>query len=214
MNWYEKLNEYFPIEEMKSQEHMELLLEDKAHMYFKDEGPHHVMMYVELEDFIFIDYLFVSKDARGQGLGKALLDQLKQKNKPIILEVEPVDYEDSDTKKRQRFYHREGFQHAAKIGYKRRSLATSKINEMEILYWSPQKESEESIYEKMKKTYNEIHTYKDKELYGETYEHVSNVLTFEKERHANHMQEPARRSLHESEREKEAKEKGNVERDA
>jgi GNAT superfamily N-acetyltransferase len=177
MNWYDKLNQYFPIEEMKSKEHIELLLKEKGEIYHKDEGKYHVLMYVELDDFIFIDYLFVSKDARGKGIGHELLEKLKSKEKTIILEVEPVDYEDTDTEKRQRFYKREGFRHAAAIGYRRRSLATGKVNEMEILYWSPGKESEEAIYENMKKTYNEIHTYKDVELYGEKYQNASEVLT-------------------------------------
>lgn len=68
MNWYEKLSEYFPIEEMKSKEHMEALLKERSDIYHKEEGPHHVMMYAEFDSFIFIDYLFVSKDARGEGL--------------------------------------------------------------------------------------------------------------------------------------------------
>ena len=29
MHWYEKLNQYFPVEEMKSKEHMETLLKDR-----------------------------------------------------------------------------------------------------------------------------------------------------------------------------------------
>ncbi|PLT29481.1 GNAT family N-acetyltransferase [Peribacillus deserti] len=178
MHWYEKLNQYFPVEEMKSKEHMETLLEEKSDIYHKDEGPHHVLMYVELESFVFIDYLFVSKDARGQGLGHKLLDRLKQKGKPIILEVEPVNYEDTDTGKRLRFYKREGFEHAQSIGYRRRSLATKQINEMEILYWSPHNESEEVIFEAMKKMYNQIHTYKDREFYGKSYQHVDEVLTY------------------------------------
>jgi GNAT superfamily N-acetyltransferase len=181
MNWYDKLNQYFPIEEMKSKEHMELLLHDKSDIYHKDEGEHHVLMYVELPDFVFIDYLFVSKESRGQGLGHKLLENLKSKGKTIILEVEPVDYDDTDTEKRQRFYKREGFLHASSIGYRRRSLATNKINEMEILYWSPTEESEETIYENMKKTYNEIHTYKDNELYGKTYQPANEVLTLVEE---------------------------------
>ncbi|PYZ93502.1 GNAT family N-acetyltransferase [Salipaludibacillus keqinensis] len=179
MNWYEKLSQYFPVEEMKSKEHMELLLKDKGSVYKKDDSPLHVLMYVEMEDFTFIDYLFVSKKARGQGLGKKLLNKLKEKEKPIILEVEPVDYDDTDTEKRQRFYRREGFKHAKSIGYSRRSLDTGKVNEMEILYWSPTDESEESIYQKMCHTYENIHTYKDEELYGESYDTVEKVLTYE-----------------------------------
>jgi GNAT superfamily N-acetyltransferase len=176
MNWYEKLNQYFPIEEMKSKEHMELLLREKGDIYHKNEGPHHVMMYADFRDFLFIDYLFVSKSARGQGIGHQLLDNLKKQGKPIILEVEPVDEDETDTKKRQRFYKREGFEHAESIGYRRKSLATNQINEMEILFWSPSNESEESIFNKMKHTYENIHTYKDVELYGESYQDVEDVL--------------------------------------
>ncbi|WP_223700681.1 GNAT family N-acetyltransferase [Sutcliffiella deserti] len=181
MNWYEKLKQYFPVEEMKSKEHMDILLKEKGNMYHKDEGEHHVLMYAEFDNLIFIDYLFVSKDARGQGLGHKLLDKLKEKKKPIILEVEPVDYEDTDTEKRLKFYKREGFDHAASIGYTRRSLATNEINQMEILYWSPDQQDEEAIYEGMKKTYEQIHTYKDKELYGESYDSVEKVLSYDEE---------------------------------
>jgi len=181
MNWYDKLNRYFPIEEMKSKEHIELLLKDKKQIYKKDESPLHVLMYVEMENYTFIDYLFVSKDARGQGLGKKLLNKLKEKGKPIILEVEPIDYEDTDTEKRHRFYQREGFKHAKSIGYSRRSLHTGEINALEILYWSPIDESEESIYNKMCQTYETIHTYKDEELYGKAYESVEEVLSYDKE---------------------------------
>ncbi|WP_243385711.1 GNAT family N-acetyltransferase [Bacillus kexueae] len=182
MNWYEKLNQYFPVQEMKSKEHMEALLQEKGDVYHKDEGKHHVMMYAEFDDFIFIDYIYVSKDARGQGIGHQLLQKLKTKQKPIILEVEPVDESDLDTEKRLKFYQRENFHHAQSIGYRRRSLATKKINEMEILYWSPTDASEEEIFEAMKHTYDQIHTYKDTEWYGESYQDVDEVLTLEEDR--------------------------------
>jgi GNAT superfamily N-acetyltransferase len=181
MHWYEKLNQYFPVEEMKSQEHMETLLKERADIYHKDEGPNHVLMYVELDNFVFIDYLFVSKNARGQGLGHKLIEKMKQKRKPIILEVEPVNYTDSDTEKRLSFYKREGFEHAQSVGYARRSLATSEINKMEILYWAPNNESEDEIYAAMKKTYNLIHTYKDQQFYGDSYQPVDEVLTLNKD---------------------------------
>ncbi|RID81676.1 N-acetyltransferase [Peribacillus asahii] len=181
MHWYEKLNQYFPIEEMKSREHMESLLEERSDIYHKDEGPKHILMYVELDNFIFIDYLLVSKNARGEGLGHKLLEKLKRKGKPIILEVEPINYEDSDSEKRLHFYKREGFKHANSIGYERRSLATKELNELEILYWAPNNESEEMIFEAMKKTYNLIHTYKDQHFYGESYQPVEEVLTFSRD---------------------------------
>lgn len=181
-NWYEKLNEYFPIEEMKSKEHMEMLLKEKGDVYYKDEGPHHVLMYAEFKSFIFIDYLYVSAESRGQGLGHKLIEKLKKKDKPIILEVEPVDYKDTDTEKRLRFYQREGFVHAQSIGYNRRSLATNEENALEILYWTPKDEDEESIYNQMKKMYEDIHTYKDEEIYGKSYQPVDEVLSYDDDR--------------------------------
>lgn len=187
MHWYEKLNQYFPIEEMKSKEHMETLLKERSEIYHKDEGKYHVLMYAELDNFVFIDYLFVSKDARGQGLGHKLIEKLKEKGKPIILEVEPVNYEDTDSEKRLRFYKREGFEHANSIGYRRKSLATNEINAMEILYWAPENESEEMIFEAMRKTYDMIHTYKDTHFYGESYQPVEEVLTFEEDKSGENM---------------------------
>ncbi|SER86897.1 Acetyltransferase (GNAT) domain-containing protein [Gracilibacillus ureilyticus] len=182
MNWYEKLNQYFPVEEMKSKEHMELLLQEKGDVYYKDEGPHHVLMYAEFPTFIFIDYVYVSKESRGQGIGHQLIDKLKNKRKPIILEVEPYDYQDTDSTKRLRFYQREGFKHALSIGYTRKSLATNENNTLEILYWSPTGENEEEIYQQMKRMYEDIHTYKDEELYGKSYQPVDEVLTYGQER--------------------------------
>lgn len=49
---------------------------------------------------------------------------------------------------------------------------------MEILYWAPNKEAEELIFEAMRKTYDKIHTYKDQHFYGESYQPVEEVLTF------------------------------------
>lgn len=185
MHWYDKLNEYFPVEEMKSKQHMETLLKEKKDVYYKDEGPNHVLMYAEFDTFIFIDYLWVSAKTRGQGLGHQLIEKVKQKNKPIILEVEPINYDDSDTEKRLHFYKREGFSHAQSIGYSRRSLATNKETSLEILYWSPGADPEEVIYEQMKKMYNVIHTYKDKELYGKSYQDVDEVLSFNEDQDTN-----------------------------
>ncbi|MGY0692698.1 GNAT family N-acetyltransferase [Virgibacillus sp. FSP13] len=187
MNWYEKLNEYFPVEEMKSKEHMEMLLKEKGDVYYKDEGPYHVLMFAEFDKFLFIDYLWVSAKSRGQGIGHKMIEKLKEKNKPIILEVEPVDYDDSDTEKRLHFYQREGFTHAQSIGYNRRSLATNEETPMEILFWSPDNESEEMIYEKMKKMYEDIHTYKDEEIYGKAYQPVEEVLSYDEDRESDNI---------------------------
>lgn len=178
MNWYEKLNQYFPIEEMKSKEHIEVLLEDKQEIYKKDEGPDHVLLYVEGDEFIFVDYLFVSKKSRGQGLGRKLIQKLQKKQKTILLEVEPVQENDDDTFKRLKFYKREGFKHASSISYSRKSLATKENTPMEILYWPANSSvDEEDVFDFMKEIYSEIHTYKDDDLYGKSYQDVDDVLS-------------------------------------
>ncbi|WP_285767576.1 GNAT family N-acetyltransferase [Peribacillus sp. SI8-4] len=180
MNWYEKLNQYFPIEEMKSKEHIDVLLEDKKEIYIKDEGPDHVLLYVEGKEFIFIDYLFVSKNSRGQGLGRKLIQKLQKKQKTILLEVEPIQENDDDSLKRLRFYKREGFKHASSITYSRKSLATKEKTPMEILYWpSAPSVGEEDVFDFMKEIYSEIHTYKDDDLYGKSYQDVDDVLSLD-----------------------------------
>ena len=78
MNWYDKLKDYFPVEEMKSKKHMELLLQEKGDVYHKDESPDHVLMYAEFDSFIFIDYIWVSPKTRGQGIGHQLIEKLKR----------------------------------------------------------------------------------------------------------------------------------------
>lgn len=184
MNWYKKLQEYFPVEEMKSKRHMDILLDEKGDVYYKDEGPMHVLMYAEFDQFVFIDYLWVSAASRGQGLGHKLIEKMKAKKKPIILEVEPIDYSDSDSSKRLRFYKREEFTHAQSIGYNRKSLATNEETPLEVLYWAPDEEAEEIIFKQMKKMYEAIHTYKDKEIYGKSYQPSGEVLEYDKDRSA------------------------------
>jgi ribosomal protein S18 acetylase RimI-like enzyme len=177
MHWYDKLSRYFPVEEMKSQRHMEVLLRDKPRNYIKDEGPDHVMMYVEFDDFVFVDYVFVDGSARSRGIGRDLMKRLKEKGKPILLEVEPLDYEDSDTEKRLRFYVREGFRNATRVAYRRPSLATGQKHPLEILYWTPGRDTDEVVYEAMCRVYADIHCYRDAEIYGEAYDAVADVLS-------------------------------------
>ncbi len=180
MSWYETLNDYFPVEEMKSKEHVEALLKERSDVYRIDHGPTHVLLYVEGTDFVFIDYLLVSRAARGQGMGKALLDKMKAIGKPVLLEVEAEDYDDSDTVKRHRFYAREGFRRAERVTYRRRSLATGEDNELEILYWCPDAEtSDADVHAHMTKIYEHVHTWRDREFYGEAYQPVEEVLTLD-----------------------------------
>lgn len=49
---------------------------------------------------------------------------------------------------------------------------------MEILYWAPNNENEDVVYQALVKTYNKIHTYNDIHFYGEAYEPVDKVVQF------------------------------------
>ena len=177
MTWYDKLKEYFPLEEMKSKEHFEALLNNKDKNYFLDEGKNHILLYAEREEFIFIDYLYVIGNVRGNGIGKKLLDDLKLKGKSIFLEVEPANETEEDTERRLRFYKREGFEHASSVHYKKTSPVTEEEVELEILYWSPDPAiMDHEVLNGMQDVYRELHTYKDMELYGRSFEPTEQAL--------------------------------------
>ncbi|NHM29366.1 GNAT family N-acetyltransferase [Neobacillus terrae] len=179
-DWYEKLTFYFPEIEMKIKGQMEQLFLDKDGIYKRDEGIDYVLIYLEKEDFIFIDYILITGSNRGKGAGSRLIDRLKRKGKPIILEVEPINSQDPDSKKRVRFYEKNGFKMARSITYQRMHIVTNELNEMDIYYWSPEKISENWIFAKMKETYIQVHTYKAKDIYGKEMQHVSEVLYLNK----------------------------------
>ncbi|WP_035321938.1 GNAT family N-acetyltransferase [Peribacillus kribbensis] len=181
-DWYAKLREYFPEREMKSEQQMLQLFADNE-TYKRDAGPEYVLIYQEKEDFIFVDYILISGRYRGNGMGSSLISRLKKKNKPILLEVEPENDTDKDSKKRIQFYERNGFKRAGTILYQRRHVITDELNDMEIYCWAPQRKSEEWIYSKMREIYSEIHCHKAEEVYGKKMQPASEVLSFKTDRY-------------------------------
>lgn len=175
-DWYTRLTEYFPEKEMKSKGHFEVLLEEKKGIYQMVEGPDHVLVYFEQPDFIFIDYILVSGRSRGKGIGSLILDHLKSTNKAIILEVEPANVLDPDSKKRIRFYENNGFLKMDSIQYERIHMVTNELNKMDIFCWSPVHRTEQWVYDRMKAIYEEVHVFKAGELYGCNPQLVSDVL--------------------------------------
>ncbi|MFD1416588.1 GNAT family N-acetyltransferase [Oceanobacillus jeddahense] len=176
MDWFQRLNEYFPVEEMKAKEQIEALLKDKSDHYYKDESDLHIMMYAEYAEFIFIDFLWVSEKARGKGIGKKLIQQLKDKRKTIILEVEPVDENNVDTEKRLRFYFREGFKVSGNISYQFQALVSHSEIDLDIMYWDEQEKTDEQLLDYMITIYEEIHSYKQKAIYGYAPKLTSDVV--------------------------------------
>ncbi len=180
MNWYDKLNGYFPTNEMKSQMQLNALLSEKHDLYYKDEGLQHIMMYAKFDSFLFIDFLWVSEKSRGSGIGHQLIEKLKSKNKSILLEAEPVAPQDPDTEKRLRFYRREGFKHAKPIDYWFQAFKSNSETQLDIWYWTKYTHhvSEWEIYEYMREVYEQIHSYKAKEIYGYTPKPTNEIIHF------------------------------------
>lgn len=176
--WFSKLREYFPAREMKSERHMKTLLDEKESFYHIEEGPQYTLVYFEKPDYLFIDYILVSGSSRGTGLGSKVISKVKKKNKLIILEVDPVSPDDPESAKRVRFYQKQNFKKAPSIHYERIHPVTGEQNVMDIFYWSETKLSEQWLIEKMKDVYEEVHAYKNKELYDKTPQPANQVLRF------------------------------------
>lgn len=161
---------------MKSKKHFEILFHEKRGIYQVEESPGHVLVYLEKDEYIFIDYILVTQNKRGNGRGRKILDQLKQKGKAIILEVEPVTLLDPDSEKRIRFYEKNGFLKMESIQYERIHMVTNELNQMDIFCWSPVHRTEQWVYNQMKTVYHEVHAYKATELYNRNPQLVSDVL--------------------------------------
>lgn len=174
MNWYNRLNKYFPEEEMKAYGQLCDLIRDQD-MYHKEETEDYLVLYGEFSSFVFVDYLLVNQKLRGKGVGGQVIQKLKAKGKPILLEVEPVDPEVADTQKRVRFYQRNGFKIADRIQYALETKDGDTFT-LNIHYWSPQPIGQKSILDMMTQVCNQIHGYRSKQYYGRNYADPDKVL--------------------------------------
>ncbi|MCU6710564.1 GNAT family N-acetyltransferase [Paenibacillus sp. J5C_2022] len=164
MDWFEKLNDYFPDHELKDPDQLQSLLQSSPY-YHKEETEEYLILYAEFSTFIFIDYLLVTGKKRGAGIGSKLLERFKKKGKMIILEAEPVDADDPATAKRMNFYKKNGFQKADRIRYTREDDSGEEF-QMNILYWPAEDTDQEMIMDKMRKACREIHNFHAHRFYG------------------------------------------------
>jgi len=109
--FYQILVDHFPKKEVKEYSYLKGMFENGiAHALVKkkDDTIIGALCYMEVEDYVFIDYFVIIDAYQGKQLGQQMLQYFKETmNKPIILEVElPTD---DISKRRIAFYKRMGF---------------------------------------------------------------------------------------------------------
>ncbi len=74
------------------------------------DGLHGFINYWELDGFVYVEHFAVQPELRGQGIGAALMAELREKvgNVPLVLEAEPP-YDGAMAQRRIAFYERMGF---------------------------------------------------------------------------------------------------------
>ncbi len=100
----------FPIEERRDDfEQQRVLKKDAYHfdLIIRNKDFIGIMLYWETEEFVFLEHFAIRLELRDRGYGQMALDLLKQKNKTILLEIEPPV--DGITQRRYGFYKRNGF---------------------------------------------------------------------------------------------------------
>jgi ribosomal protein S18 acetylase RimI-like enzyme len=100
----------FPVEERRDENEQQRALKNSSYHFdlIMDEDEFiGVMLYWERDEFVFLEHFTTRPEVRGNGYGAKALDLLKQKNKTIILEIEPPT--DETTERRFGFYKRNGF---------------------------------------------------------------------------------------------------------
>ena len=107
---FELYKSAFPVEERRDELEQQRVIK-KADYHFdlimSDDDFVGVMLYWETEELVFLEHFTTLPELRGRGYGKGALELLKQKNKVILLEIEPPT--DETTQRRYNFYRRNGF---------------------------------------------------------------------------------------------------------
>lgn len=108
---YQLMEKSFPSYEIRTYEEMKKQLTDDRFRFitkYKNDVLIALLGLWDLENCQFVEYLAISEDEQGSGLGSLMMTELlKGNSKVILLEVEPPV--DTQSRKRVAFYERLGF---------------------------------------------------------------------------------------------------------
>jgi GNAT superfamily N-acetyltransferase len=107
---FELYQSAFPLLERRDKEEQERIFAKPDYHYdiiLQNDQFIGIMLYWETENFIFLEHFSTLEHLRGKGYGSSALSLLKQKGKPVLLEIEPPI--SRLTQRRYQFYCRNGF---------------------------------------------------------------------------------------------------------
>lgn len=111
--YYRIYKESFPSSERRTREGQEKVLQNPSHrVRIKEDAGEMVafVSYWELPSCLFLEHLATTEACRGKGYGRQLVEEcLRETDKPVFLEIEPIRAEDPMTERRAAFYERIGF---------------------------------------------------------------------------------------------------------
>lgn len=175
-SWYKSLSEYFPPREMKSFHHMNTLKNIYPNNYIIDHTEDYVLVTFELDEIIFVEYLLVTGNKRGNGIGSKILQKLQNKDKMILLEIEYPDENNIYTIKRLNFYNRAGFSIVKWITHESDHLFVNEKSKLSIMMWGGNEIDNHYICEIIKCIYNALHAFKSNLFYDRKAQDVDEVI--------------------------------------
>ena len=111
---YEKALELYRIsfpahEQREASSQADILSDEQYHftLVYHDDAFAGLILFWETQKFIYVEHFCILPQMRNQKLGQTALQLLSQRQKAVILEIDPPD--DEISQRRKRFYERCGF---------------------------------------------------------------------------------------------------------
>ncbi len=103
---YSDMTGQFPVEELKTYEHFLKYFDNDNYCFYMADDIGYIL-FANIDNYIWVDYLAVFEKYRSMGFGSKILDLIKKEFKNyngIFFEVEKVDENKINTIKRKNFY--------------------------------------------------------------------------------------------------------------